>query len=315
MPKWTAANIPDQTGRTIIVTGATSGLGYETALALAAKGADVTLAVRNPAKGEQARRRILGLHPAALVGVDNLDLMDLNNVRAFGERWNGRRLDVLFNNAGIMAVPYATTADGFESQVGTNHLGHFTLTDSLLPALLASDAPRVVTVSSFVHKSGKLSTGSREELSVDKAHYSAWPVYGNSKLANLLFALELDRRVRAAGLPLKSLAAHPGYAATELQHGPALGGGLRGTITDAFTKVGNAIMAQSAANGALPQLYAGTAPSVEGGQYYGPDGFMEMRGAPKLAKPNDRAQNADLARKVWETSAALTGADFSELGG
>ena len=263
--------------------------------------------------GETARRQILGLYPKSHVVVEDLDLMDLSNVRAFGDRWSGRRLDVLFNNAGIMAVPYAQTKDGFESQVGTNHLGHFVLTDSLLPSLLASESPRVVTTSSFVHRQGRLTTGSREELNVDAQHYSPWAVYGNSKLANLLFMFELDRRARAAGVPLKSLAAHPGYAATGLQHGPGSGGGLKGKITDFFTDIGNAVMAQSAAAGALPQLFAGTAPSVEGGQYYGPDGFMEQRGAPKIVQPNDRAKDADLARKVWETSVAMTGADYSEL--
>lgn len=312
MAKWSTQDIPDQTGRTIVVTGATSGLGYETALALAAKGADVTLAVRNLSKGEAARRRILGLHPKSQVTVELLDLMDLDNVRAFGARWSGRRVDVLFNNAGIMAVPYAKTKDGFESQVGTNHLGHFTLTDALLPSLLASTEPRVVTTSSAMHKAGRLTTGTADELSVDAKRYSAWPVYGNSKLANLLFALELDRRARAAGLPLKSVAAHPGYAATGLQHGPGTEGGFKGKVNDVFMKVGNVVLAQSAAAGALPQLYAGTAPDVQGGQYFGPDSMFESRGAPTLVQPNDRAKDATLAAKVWDTSVTLTGADFAE---
>ena len=313
MTQWSAEDIPDQTGRTVVVTGATSGLGFETALALAGKGADVTLAVRDVTRGEQARDRILGASPAATLTVQHLDLTDLANIRAFGSAWQGRSLDVLVNNAGIMAVPYATTADGFESQVGTNHLGHFALTDALLPALLATPAPRVVTTSSAVHKAGRLSTGSRDELLATPDHYSTWTVYGNSKLANLLFALELNRRARAASKPLLSLAAHPGYAATNLQHGPGRSGGFRGSVSDAMMKLGNTILAQSAAAGAWPQLYAATMPDVVGGQYYGPGGFMEQRGAPKLVEPNSRAKDVVLARRVWQTSVELTGATYAAL--
>ena len=313
MSKWTAADIPDQTGRTVIVTGATSGLGYESALALAAKGAAVTLAVRDVKRGEQVRSQILAAHPDAKVTVEQLDLADLASVRAFADRWGNKPLDALLNNAGIMAVPYATTVDGFESQVGTNLLGHFVLTDALLPALLAAPAPRVVTTSSMMHKSGRLTTGSRDELLVGPDNYSTWTVYGNSKLADLLFALELDRRAKAAGKPLTSVAAHPGYAATNLQHGPGKEGGLRGSISDAFMKIGNAVMAQSAAAGALPQLYAATMPDVQGGQYYGPDGFMEQRGGPKVVEPNDRGKDPVLARNVWQTSAEITGAQYTAL--
>ncbi len=314
MAKWSSADIPDLTGRTVVVTGATSGLGYETAKALAAKGASVTLAVRNAERGEATKRQLLGSYPKASVAVDDLDLMDLTNVRAFGQRWQGRPLDVLINNAGIMAVPYATTVDGFESQMGTNLLGHFVLTDSLLPSLLAAPNPRVVTVSSFVHKSGRLTTGTASDLLATPDNYSAWTVYSNSKLADLLFALELDRRAKASGVGLLSAAAHPGYAATNLQGGPGKSGGLRGSISDAFMKVGNAVLAQSAADGAMPQLYAATMPDVQGGQYYGPSGFAEQRGAPKVVKPSDRAQSPGLAKAVWDTSVELTGADFDQLG-
>ena len=315
MPKWTAANIPDQTGRTIIVTGATSGLGYETALALAAKGANVTLAVRSVSRGAATRDRIVAAHPSAKVNVDDLDLADLSNVRAFAARWQGKPLDVLINNAGIMAVPYATTKDGFESQMGTNLLGHFVLTDGLLDSLLATTAPRVVTVSSMVHKSGKLETGSAVELIAKPDNYKTWTVYSNSKLADLLFALELNRRAQRAHSPLISVAAHPGYAATNLQGGPGKAGGLRGAISDVFMKIGNAVLGQSAANGALPQLYAATMPDVVGGEYFGPDGPAEQRGGPKRVNPSKRALDPELARKVWATTVELTGADFSELGG
>jgi NAD(P)-dependent dehydrogenase (short-subunit alcohol dehydrogenase family) len=314
MPKWTASNIPDQTGRTVIVTGATSGLGYETALALAGKGANVTLAVRDTARGETARARIVASYPNAKVTVEDLDLADLANVRAFAARWQGRPLDVLINNAGIMAVPYATTKDGFESQMGTNLLGHFVLTDGLLDSLLATTAPRVVTVSSMVHKNGRLETGSAAELIAKPDNYKTWTVYSNSKLADLLFALELNRRAQQVHSPLISVGAHPGYAATNLQGGPGKVGGLRGTMSDLFMKVGNAVLGQSAANGALPQLYAATMPDVVGGEYFGPDGPAEQRGGPKRVNPSKRALDPDLAHKVWATTVELTGADFSELG-
>jgi NAD(P)-dependent dehydrogenase (short-subunit alcohol dehydrogenase family) len=315
MAKWSVSDIPDQSGRTIVVTGATSGLGYETALALAGKGAAVTLAVRDVKRGEDARRRIMAAYPGATVTVEQLDLADLTNVRAFGERWQGKTIDVLINNAGIMAVPYATTKDGFESQMGTNLLGHFVLTDALLGPLLATEQPRVVTVSSMVHKNGRLETGSAAELLATPGDYKTWTVYSNSKLADLLFALELDPHAHASKSALISVGAHPGYAATNLQGGPGKVGGVRGKITDLFMKVGNAVLGQSAANGALPQLYAATMPDVKGGEYFGPDGPAEQRGAPKRVAPSNRAADPELARKVWATAVELTGADFSELGG
>ena len=260
--RWTAADIPPQTGRTAVVTGANSGLGLETARALAAAGARVVLAVRGPARGEAAAADLAGD-----VEVRRLDLADLESVRAFAGSWTGD-LDILVNNAGIMLVPAGVTADGFESQFGTNHLGHFALTNLLLPFV----TDRVVTLSSGLHRSGTIVL---DDLNWQRRPYSPQRAYAQSKLANLLFTLELQRRLTVARSPVRAMAAHPGWAATNLQSHS--GSRLR----DGAMQVGNRLFAMTGAQGALPTLFAATA-DIPGGSYVGPDRMMEMRGYPTL---------------------------------
>jgi NAD(P)-dependent dehydrogenase (short-subunit alcohol dehydrogenase family) len=286
---WTTADIPSQAGRTVVVTGGNSGLGLATARALAAAGARVVLAVRDPARGQQAAAGLPGE-----VEVRRLDLADLSSVREFAAGWTGD-LDLLVNNAGIMAVPQAQTADGFELQFGTNHLGHFALTNLLLTHV----TDRVVTVSSGLHRSGRIVL---DDLNWERRPYSATGAYAQSKLANLLFTLELQRRLTVAGSPVRAMAAHPGWAATNLQSGS----GSR--VKDAAMAVGNRLVAVSGEQGALPTLFAAVA-EVPGGSYAGPDGTL-MRGAPTLAGRSAAASDAGLAHQLWSASAELTGVAF-----
>lgn len=308
---WTTADIPDQSGRTIMVTGANSGLGKQTARALAAAGATVLLACRDAERAAVARAEIGSEVPGADLEIVSLDLSDLSSVTAAAEEVSGRPapLDVLVNNAGVMAPPYLETADGFELQFGTNHLGHFALTGRLIEKLVASDAPRVVTLSSTAHRLGKMDF---DDLN-SKRSYSRWPAYGQSKLANLLFTLELSRRARAAGTDLIAAAAHPGYSATNLQTA-GIGLGAMGTLMKPLMIAGNLIFAQDDASGALPTLYAATAPGVAGNEFFGPDGFQGMRGRhPRRVGRTGRAANAKDARRLWEASEELTGVDFGPL--
>ena len=298
MGKWTAADIPDLTGKVAVVTGANSGLGYETALELARRGAEVVLACRDERRGAEALERCRAACPEASdrVALSRLDLADLSSVRDFAKRHTGEHdgLDILVNNAGVMALDQRrTTADGFEMQFGTNHLGHFALTGLLLPSLLARPGARVVSVSSGAHRFGRIDF---DDLQAER-RYRKWRVYGQSKLANVLFAFELDRRARAAGTSLVSAVAHPGYAATNLQ-------------TDTKFAGFNRFLAQSAAMGALPQLHAATAPGVAGGDFYGPDGLFEQRGHPKKVKAQRAAFDAEVARRLWAVSEQLTGVRF-----
>ena len=299
MAQWTADDIPDQTGRTFIITGANSGLGYVTALELARHGATVIMAVRNAAKGASARDAILAAVPAAKLEVAPLDLADLDSVKEFatGIVSSGRGIDVLINNAGIMMPPRRVTKQGFELQFGTNHLAHFALTLRVLPALEGRADARVVTMSSGLHKSGHIHF---DDLGAIKT-YSRTGAYSQSKIANVYFALELDRRLRAQGIPIKSVLAHPGYAATNLQSA-----GPTGPLAWLMV-LGNMFMAQTAEQGALPELYAATAPGVEGGQFIGPDGRNEMRGYPTLVQPIERAKDPEIARRLWEVSEDMTG--------
>jgi NAD(P)-dependent dehydrogenase (short-subunit alcohol dehydrogenase family) len=300
---WTAADIPDQAGRRAVVTGANTGLGFQTARGLAAHGAEVILAVRDTAKGERAAERIRAEAPGGAVEVRPLDLADLSSVRAFADGLDGD-LDLLVNNAGVMALPRRETADGFEMQLGTNHLGHFALTGLLLGALLRRPDPRVVTLSSNAHKMGRMNFDNLQ----GERRYQRWMAYGQSKLANLLFALELQRRASAAGTPLISVAAHPGYAATELQRrGAEMDGN---PVKVKLTALMNRVIAQSDAAGALPSLYAATQPGLPGGAYVGPDGPGEFRGAPKLVSPTGAARDEDDARRLWEVSEELTGVRY-----
>jgi NAD(P)-dependent dehydrogenase (short-subunit alcohol dehydrogenase family) len=300
MSPWTAAQIPEQSGRRAIVTGANSGLGRVTARELARKGAHVVLAVRTPAKGEEAAAGIRAAAPGARVEVRTLDLGSLASIRAFAEGWDGP-LDLLVNNAGIMMTPPRTTADGFELQFGTNHLGHFALTGLLLGALEAATAARVVTVSSIEHKPGHIHF---DDLQLQQA-YDPRKAYQQSKMANALFGLELDRRLRAAGSPVLSVLAHPGYSDTNLQSTGPTG------IAKLAMRVGNKLIAQSAEKGALPQLLAATAPEVRGGQFWGPDGFQEFRGAPKEVQAVPEAQDPAIAARLWTVSEELTGVSYA----
>jgi NAD(P)-dependent dehydrogenase (short-subunit alcohol dehydrogenase family) len=305
--KWTAADMPDQSGRTAIVTGANSGLGLATARELARAGAGVWLAVRDEEKGRRAMSSIHNLVPDADVTVGLLDLADLRSVRGFAESFAapGRQLDLLINNAGIMAAPRRLTRDGFESQFGTNHLGHFALTGLLLPALLKAPAPRVVTVSSTLHRRGTMNFDDLQ----GEHKYSRWGAYGQSKLANLMFCFELQRRAVAADTTLLSLAAHPGYAATNLQFAAP-----DRFYEKAYMWIGNRLFAQSADMGALPTLYAATVPDLPGGTYVGPGGAGEQRGHPKVVTAAGKAYDEPAWRRLWEFSEQLTGVHYEFAG-
>ena len=288
--KWTASDLPDLHGRTVVITGANSGIGRGAARAFAARGAAVTLAVRDPAKGEAAAAEMGGV-----VDVRRLDLTSLASVRAFAAEWN-QDIDVLVNNAGVMATPQRQTEDGFELQIGTNHLGHFALTNLLLPRITA----RVVTVSSTGHRVGEIHL---DDLHWERRRYSAWRAYGQSKLANLLFTTELQRRLTEAGSPVRAMTVHPGYAATNLQ--ARTGSGLMNVLGT----VGNLVFAQDEDMGALPTLYAATQ-DLPGDSFVGPDGFQEQRGHPTLVGRSARAQDRLMARRLWDLSETLTGVTF-----
>lgn len=284
MGKWTARDIADQAGRTFVVTGANSGLGAETARALGAAGATVVLACRDVDKAAP-----IAAHIGPNARVRRLDLADLTSIRTFAA--DLERVDVLINNAGVMAVPQSSTADGFEMQFGTNHLGHFALTGLLLDRI----TDRVVTMSSLMHQIGAIHL---DDLNWQHRQYHRWPAYGQSKLANLMFAYELDRRLAAAGSSVTSVAAHPGYAATGLHgHTQSLWGRLM--------SVGN-LFAQTAAMGALPELYAATVGSVPSGTYIGPGGPFEQRGYPKVVDSSGKSHNRAVAASLWAESERLT---------
>ena len=308
MPKWTVADIPDQTGRTAVITGASSGLGAEAAVALAAKNARVILAVRDQSRGDAVLNRITRRTPAANITVSLVDMADLASIRAFAERMRMERpvVDILLNNAGLgMQRSRATTRDGFERQFGTNHLGHFALTGLLMPLLLQAAAPRVVAIASIAHRRGRIAF---DDLQGGRG-YDGSRAYNQSKLANLLFAFELDRRARAQNSRLTSVAAHPGVATT----GFMAATGLPGFVVS----LGNAaigVLGQDAASGALPGLYAATMPDVKGGQYWGPDGFMEIKGAPAPAKLAPQAQDQGAWERLWSVSEQLTGVVYPPLG-
>jgi NAD(P)-dependent dehydrogenase (short-subunit alcohol dehydrogenase family) len=276
--------------RTVVITGANSGIGLGAARALAADGRRVVMAVRDTAKGERAAASIDGA-----VEVRALDLADLASVRAFADGWSGD-IDVLINNAGVMAVPKGRTADGFELQIGTNHLGHFALTNLLLDRI----ADRVVTVASTAHRIGRIDLG---DLNWERRRYDRWRAYGQSKLANLLFTLELQRRLDAAGSPLRAVAAHPGWAATNLQSHTG------NVLQHAVLAVGNALLGQDEDGGARPTVYAATA-DIPGNSFAGPDGFQELRGKPRLVGRTKQALDEDMARGLWELSEQLTGVTF-----
>ncbi len=311
MATWSTRDMPPQAGKLAVVTGATGGLGLETALALAGAGAEVILAGRNAAKGRHAEALICGQFPDALIRFEPVDLASLASVKAFADRLlaEGRRIDILVNNAGVMALPKReTTAEGFEMQFGVNYLSHFALTGRLMPLLAATDArgegARVVQLSSMAHRGGRIRL---DDLNYE-AGYRPWPVYQQSKLAMLMFALELQRRSDANGWGLTSVAAHPGYAHTDLiMNGMGReSGGLWRWGVGIFEKIAG----HSAAAGALPTLMAATAPNVREGGYYGPLGFQEMSGPPGPAEIKPQARDADVAALLWDTSEAMTGVFF-----
>ena len=303
---WTIEDMPDQQGRVALVTGANSGLGLETTRALISRGCTVLMACRSARKAEAARAQLL---EAGAAGLDllELDLSDLTSVarcaREVAERYG--RLDLLINNAGVMAIPYRQSTDGYELQFATNHLGHFALTGLLLPALVAVPHSRIVNVSSGAHRMVR-------RINIDNLTgengYSKWGAYGQSKLANLLFTLELQRRLEADDLTLTCSAAHPGWAATGLQSaGPTMSGSLWEARIAALA---NTVLAQSARSGALPTLFAATMPGLPGNSYIGPDGMSEMRGHPKPVGRSDAAQDRQQAEQLWRVSEELTAVTF-----
>jgi NAD(P)-dependent dehydrogenase (short-subunit alcohol dehydrogenase family) len=294
MAAFSAADLPDMSGRTVIVTGANSGIGRTAAAALANAGAKVILAVRDQGRGEAAAATMTGTTEVRV-----LDLARLDSVRLFAAAWQGE-IDLLINNAGVMVPPLSRTADGFELQFGTNHLGHFALTNLLLPNVTG----RVVTLSSSVHQIGAIDFA---DLNWERKRYRPWRAYGQSKLANLLFTTELQRRLTQAGSPVKATAAHPGYAATNLQSHSA------SQVTAFAMTLGNQLVAQDAAAGALPTLYAAVA-DIPGDGFAGPSGpiGLGLRGAPKLVRRSAAARDAEVARRLWTASETLTGVSFPE---
>lgn len=301
MGKWTEEDIPDQTGKVAIVTGSNTGIGFETARMLAENGATVVLAVRTVEKGERAAEKIRAKHPEADPEVAELDLADLKSVQEFAGNFRQRheRLDLLINNAGVMIPPYTKTTDGFELQFGTNHLGHFALTGHLLDILEKTENARVVNVASLAHNRGKLDF---DDLNWENRSYAAWRAYGDSKLANLYFTYELQRKLARHGFETISVAAHPGGTSTDLARHSFLMNLFAG------------ILGQSPAMGALPTVRAATDERVSGGEYYGPDGFGEFYGHPVRVDSSDLAQDEEIAARLWRVSEEMTGVsyDFGE---
>jgi NAD(P)-dependent dehydrogenase (short-subunit alcohol dehydrogenase family) len=312
---WTATDVPDQHGRRIVVTGANSGIGLEAARVLATRGAEVILACRDLNRGATALGDLKRQWPAASARVEQLDLADLSSVRSFAERVGGQRIDVLVANAGVMAArARRTTVDGFELLLGTNHLGHVALTLALLPAMLDGAArtggppARVVVVTSRAHTAGRIDF---DDLGAER-RYRRYPVYCRSKLANLLFALELQRRLAARSLPALAVACHPGYAGTRLME-KSINGSATWLEHGAYA-LGRHLIAQSPAAGAWPTLRAATDPAVVGGELFGPSSLRGLRGRAVRVTPSPAALDPALARRLWEVSVELTGADPGPLG-
>ena len=301
MAKWTTADIPDQTGRVAVITGSNTGLGFETAAALAAKGAHVVLAVRNLDKGKDAELLIRKRSPNADVALQELDLTSLESTRAAAEqlRADHDRIDLLINNAGVMYTPKGNTKDGFEMQFGTNHLGHFAFTGLLLDRLLPVAGSRVVTVSSVGHRI--MADIHFDDLQWERS-YNRVAAYGQAKLSNLLFTYELQRRLASHGTTIAA-AAHPGFSDTELMRH------LPGPVESVF-RLFAPLVTQGPAAGALPQLRAATDPSVQGGQYYGPSGFAQSQGSPKVVGSSKKSHDPERQRKLWAVSEELTGVTF-----
>ena len=296
--KWTAENIPDQKGRIVIITGSSSGIGYEAARVLATKNAKVIIAVRNITKGELAKSNIIGQYNDADVEVMKIDLSDLKSVAKFVEEYKNKfeKLDILINNAGVMVPPYSKTKDGFELQMGTNHLGHFALTLQLIDLIEKTPNSRIVNVSSGAHKYGEIKF---DDLNWENRKYKAWKAYGDSKIANLYFTRELAKRLSQSDKQVVVTAAHPGWTATELQR--------HSGVFDYL----NQFLAMPIEKGALPTLRAAFDDYAKSGDYFGPDGFMEMKGYPVKVKMNDLAKDESIAKKLWDVSEELTNVKFS----
>ena len=308
--KWTVEQIPSQAGKTALVTGANSGIGYQAALELARHGAHVLMGCRNAVKGRAAIERLQREAPGASAEVVELDMASLASIRAFAAAFIGREtaLDLLINNAGVMALPKRElTEDGFERQFGTNHLGHFALTGLLMPALLAAPAPRVVTVASLAHRTGKIEF---DNLQSERSYNGkGWDAYNASKLANILFAKELDRRARAGNSRLLSLEVHPGVSMTSIfANGPGTN-----NLKAIMVKLLAPILMQKDDAGALPTLYAATSPDAHGGEYIGPDGFQELKGAPVVVQPKPQALDVAVGERLWSVSEELTGVHYPAL--
>jgi NAD(P)-dependent dehydrogenase (short-subunit alcohol dehydrogenase family) len=301
MQPWTFNDIPDQTGRTVIVTGANTGIGRETARMLALKGAHVVLACRNQDKGRAALEQIMVEKPAGSAAVETLDLSDLDSVAGFAAAFERthQRLDLLINNAGVMVPPLGRTRQGFELQFGTNHLGHFALAARLLPLVQRTQRARIVVVSSGAQHFGRIDF---DDLNWERRPYRAWAAYCQSKLANMLFALELQRRLSTAGSDVRATAAHPGWTATDLQR------------TAGAARLLNPLFAMRPADGALPTLRAATDSTAAGGSYWGPSRMFEMSGPPVKARISDRAKDAGVASRLWEVSERLTGVSYPLAG-
>jgi NAD(P)-dependent dehydrogenase (short-subunit alcohol dehydrogenase family) len=303
--QWTASDVPDQRGRVAVITGGSGGLGLATARVLAERGATVVLAGRDPAKLIHAGEELQGAQPSGSVQTAELDLASLESIRKAAADLSGRfaALDLLINNAGLMFPPYGLTRDGHELQFGTNHLGHFALTGLLLPQLLAAPGSRVVTVSSNGHRAGRMNFADLNSA----RHYQRMLAYGQSKLANLMFTYELQRRLAAANAPTIALAAHPGTARTDLTRHMS---GLANAAMGPRFRVVNSWLVQDAAMGALPTLRAATDPAAVGGTYYGPDGFMQLTGNPVVVTSSNRSQNRQAQRRLWVESEQLTGITY-----
>jgi NAD(P)-dependent dehydrogenase (short-subunit alcohol dehydrogenase family) len=307
MPRWTEADVPDQSGRVVLITGANSGIGWEAARVLASRGAKVLLACRSAERGNAAVARITALHPQADVRFLAMDLADLDATRRAAEqvRKEHAALDLLINNAGLMATPQGRTAQGFETQFGVNHLGHFALTGWLLPSLLAAPDSRVVTVSSTGHRPGRIDF---TDPNWNVRPYKPWAAYFQSKLANLLFTYELQRRLDAAGKATMALAAHPGGSKTNLGHENP--GGIVNQILHTMRPLIERLFLQDSAMGALPTLRAAVDPEARGGEYYGPGGFGEQTGHPVRVDSSKRSKDVDAARELWRASEELTGVAY-----
>ena len=304
--KWTSKDMPDLKDKNVVVTGANSGIGFEVTKKMASKGAHVIMACRSLERGGEAKERLEKDLENPSLEVRKLDLGDLSSVSEFVEEYraNNDRLDILCNNAGVMAIPRQETIDGFEKQFGINHLGHFALTCKLMPVLEESDEARIITQSSGLHENGSINF---DDLMMEE-DYDKWSAYAQSKLANILFAYELQKRLKDKDTDIKSVACHPGYASTNLQYrGPQEEGSK---LKLAGMKLANTLFAQSAAKGALPMLYAATSKDIEGGEYIGPGGLGKMRGYPEVQDSSPESQNKDVAEALWTRSEALVDEEF-----